>query len=480
MRQQVDVHGFRHSPFERARMWGSDGSTVVYHFTRTPSDPFTELFTLVLPPLAQSLPISPYRLVVCPRASVKPPASSVLLPPVGAEMSVRLAPFRKLATSAPLEQTDHPCSSYSGSRGLQWSQLAASRDSQLEFSSSGFDFKTAIVRFFILSAAAGSAAAQSSVNLFGVADASVRRISSGDGRAYSLSSGGAAASRWGFRAQEDLGGGLAAGAWLESTVNFDDGTGNSARGWNRRSTVSLMGEFGEVRLGHDLTPAYTAFGEFDTFGVSGLADQGKFYSTAFGSGIEGTGLWARADNMVSYFTPNTLGGFYANLAVAAGEGIAAKKYSGGRVGYAADGLNVTAAYSTFAGVAGNLRRSSVAASYEFSVAKLLGSVVRNQYLGASRVVTQVGVVVPFGLSAVRANFTRADASGVLDRASIDKDDATQIALGYTYNLSKRTSLYATAVNIKNKGKAAFSVGVPPAAAPGRSSRGTELGISHRF
>lgn len=340
--------------------------------------------------------------------------------------------------------------------------------------------KTSTVQFMMLSAAAGPAIAQSSVALFGVADVNVRHVSNGDASAYSMGSGGAAASRWGIRVQEDLGGGLAAGAWLESTVNIDDGTGNSARYWNRRSTVSLMGDFGEIRLGHDLTPGYTAFAEFDTFGVSGLADQGKFHSTAFGSGIEGTGLWARADNMVSYFTPDTLGGFYANLAVAAGEGVAAKKYTGGRVGYAAGRLNVSAAYSVFDGIAGNLKRSSIAASYEMPVAKLLGSVVRTQYLGAARNVAQVGVVVPIGPGAVRVNYTRANASGVLDRVSIDKDDANQIALGYLHYLSKRTSLYATVVRIQNKGNAAFNVGSPPAATPGRSSRGTEMGISHRF
>jgi len=323
------------------------------------------------------------------------------------------------------------------------------------------------------------AAAQSNVVLFGVADASVRVVNGGNGTAYSIGSGGLAASRFGIRTQEDLGYGIAAGAWMEGTVNYNDGTGNSSRFWNRRATVSLLGPLGEVRLGHDLTPGYTSFGEFDTFGVSGLADQGKFYSTAFGSGIEATGLWARADNMISYFTPNSLGGFYANLATAFGENVAAKKYNGGRIGYASGPLNVTAAYSVFDGLKGNLKRSALAASYDFGVARFLASTVRNQYLSAARQVTQVGVVVPISPAAsVRANYTRASESGALNGASIDPNHATQIAMGFTYDFSKRTTLYGTLVYLANKGTSAFNFGTSQP--PGSRLRGGELGVSHRF
>lgn len=333
----------------------------------------------------------------------------------------------------------------------------------------------------LLAAATLPVAAQSSVTVFGVADAALRRITTGDHTVYSLGSGGYAASRFGLRGSEDLGAGLAASAWLEGTVNFDDGTGNSSRFWNRRSTVSLTGGFGEIRLGHDLTPSYTAFGEFDTFGVSGLADQGKFHSTAFGSGIEGTGVWARADNMLAYYTPGGLGGFYAHLAVAAGEAVAAKKYHGGRIGFQQGALHVTAAHGVFDGVAGDLKRTSLAATYDAGLTKLFGSVVRTQYLDARRTVTQVGLSVQAGPSgSVRANVTRADAAGALNGASIANDDATQYALGYVYTLSKRTTLYATATRIANHGRAVFVVATPPAAAAGGRSSGTELGISHRF
>jgi predicted porin len=337
----------------------------------------------------------------------------------------------------------------------------------------------------LLATVACSASAQTSATVFGVADVSMRRISNGPNTVYGVGSGGAGASRTGVRMNEDLGGGMSAGAWLEGTVNFDDGTTNASRFWNRRATVSLAGPFGEIRLGHDLTPGYTSFGEFDTFGVSGLSDQGKFYSSSaavFGSGIDATGVWARADNMVAYYTPNTLGGFYAQLAVAAGEGLPSKKYRGGRIGYAAGPLHITAAHSLFDGIGGQtLKRSAVSGSYDIDVAKFYLSMVRNAYGGASRLVTQVGAIVPVsGPHKVKLNYTRANASGSLGSTSVAANDATQVALGYTYDFSKRTMVYATYVDIANKGAAAFAVGTPPAAAAGRNSSGAEFGISHRF
>jgi predicted porin len=336
----------------------------------------------------------------------------------------------------------------------------------------------------ILLAAAGvcsasaSAYAQSSVTLFGVADESVRYVSNGGSDAFSIASGGMAASRWGLRADEDLGGGTMVRAWLEGTVNFNDGTGNASRYWNRRSTISMLGSFGELRVGHDLTPSYTSFGEFDTFGVSGLADQGKFYSDGLGSGIQTTGLWARADNMVAYFTPHGLGGFYANVAYAFSNNQPATRYEGARVGYSNQQINVTAAYGAFAGLEGTYKRYAVAGSYDLSLVKFLGTVVRNEYMEGARLVSQVGAIVPVNpYLSLRANFTRVSDSGELNGVSFDKNHATQVAVGYIYALSKRTSTYGTLVRLSNKGNSSFGLGSPPS---GRLLIGAELGVSHNF
>lgn len=159
----------------------------------------------------------------------------------------------------------------------------------------------------------------------------------------------------------------------------------------------------------------------------------------------------------------------------------ASAFKGTRLGYAAGPLDISGAYSVIDATAGDFTRTSLAARYDFGVAKLFASMVVNKYLDAERRVTQLGVHVPVGTQGtVRANITRADASGQQGATSISADDATQLALGYVHALSKRTSLYGTYARITNKGAAKFAVGTPPAAVAGQASRGIEFGLSHRF
>ena len=96
--------------------------------------------------------------------------------------------------------------------------------------------KKTLVAVAALTAAAG-AFAQSTVTLFGVLDTSVAHISSGNSKVTGLASGGVSSSRLGFRGTEDLGGGLAAGFWLEGGLAVDNGN-SSGYAFERRSTVS--------------------------------------------------------------------------------------------------------------------------------------------------------------------------------------------------------------------------------------------------
>jgi len=91
-------------------------------------------------------------------------------------------------------------------------------------------------------------------------------------------------------------------------------------------------------------------------------------------------------------------------------------------------------------------------------------------------VIEIGTQVPVGLGVVRASYVHANAKGV----GIDDNDADQIALGYVYNLSKRTALYGTAARVKNKGNATFAIATPPAILVGHDSKGAEFGIRHSF
>jgi predicted porin len=333
----------------------------------------------------------------------------------------------------------------------------------------------------LLAALSATAAAQSSVTLFGIVDVGVRRVENGDNSVYSLSSNGANTSRIGLRGTEDLGDGLKAGFWLESGLHPDTGTtSDSTRFWNRRSTVSLSGSFGELRLGRDKTPTYTVVDDFDPFGTSGVGAGDKFLSK-LGSTADTN---VRADNMAQYVLPASLHGVYGGLAVAAGEGATGKKYAGGRLGYADGPVNVSLAYGTTTvapNAAGEDKLKFVVAggSYDFGVVRALGYVDEQKYGSAKLDVINLGAHIPMGSGTLRVGYANANAKG----PGIDDNDATQFAVGYLYDLSKRTSLYGTVAKVNNKGRAAFVVDANPALAnpnPAKDSTGYELGIRHRF
>lgn len=341
----------------------------------------------------------------------------------------------------------------------------------------------------VFAAISGGAYAQSSVTLFGVVDEAARYVKNGDVHQYSLASGGINTSRVGFRGVEDLGGGLKAGFWLEAGFNADSGSSSDpTRFFNRRSTVSLMGTFGEIRLGRDFTPTYTGYTDYDPFGDNGVAASSKFDSSLGTTRDTAT----RADNQIMYFLPSNIGGVYGSASVAAGEGVSGKKYVGGRLGFAAGPVDVSASYgqTTVAPVTNGgddkFKVTDIGASYDFGVVKLMGYYTQNKIADAKIAQYSVGVTAPIGLGIIKAAFTHANSSGTSafkPATSIDANDADQYAIGYIYNLSKRTAVYGTAAYVKNKGSAQFaltsssSFAVPGA---GQKSTGGEVGIRHSF
>ncbi|RZL93992.1 MAG: porin, partial [Variovorax sp.] len=163
------------------------------------------------------------------------------------------------------------------------------------------------------------ASAQSSVTLFGVVDVSVsgyynksENIFGGSATASrtALTNSGYNTSRIGFRGTEDLGGGLAASFWIEGQINSDDGTGTSSatingatvptggQNWQRRSTVSLSGGFGEVRLGRDFTPTFWNDTVFDPFGSNGVGASLVFAANGFSSNGAATNGFTANPNYV--------------------------------------------------------------------------------------------------------------------------------------------------------------------------------------
>lgn len=339
-----------------------------------------------------------------------------------------------------------------------------------------------------LACVAAGACAQSSVELFGVVDVGVAHLTGTDVSKTGVSTGGANISRIGFRGREDLGGGLKAAYWLEAGMDVDSGQGKAsgALSFNRRSTVSLLGTFGEVRLGRDDSASFLSTLIFDPFLTNGVGGTMAFTML----GIPGTanaagGAPIQISNSVSYFLPPNLGGFYGQVQVALGEQAsnAVNKnqgdYQGLRVGYRKGPLNVAASTGKLMGDTGanDLTANNLGVSYDLGVARpsLLWA---SEERGAFKIsATQLGVAAPLGAGELRASYAR------YETANSDAN-WSKIALGYGYNLSKRTQIYGTYARIENDQGARRSIGVQGLAAPGTSlggsSSGLEAGIRHNF
>ena len=357
--------------------------------------------------------------------------------------------------------------------------------------------KKSLIALAVL-AASGAAMAQSSVTLFGIVDTAVGYVDNANAAGdsvYGLTTSGNATSRLGFRGVEDLGGGLKAGFWLEGEIFGDDG---NAAGFNfkRRSTVSLMGGFGEVRMGRDLTPNYSKTISYDLFGQTGIgqfmgwtdwasnSDFGTAVPTADANNV-------RASNMISYFTPN-FGGLTAGLGYGFDEQTTGKagRYVGGYVAYDNGPLSLAASYDQRDLLVNGLVAGSavldrdtftLGGSYNLNVVKLNAIVQQSKYkaLGESEKVNAyaLGVSAPVGAGEVKLQYALYD-------NKIIESKAHHISLGYVHNLSKRTAVYGTVSYMDNKDDSNLGLQAKnlSTGGPGRgeSQTGVQVGIRHAF
>jgi len=355
--------------------------------------------------------------------------------------------------------------------------------------------KKSLIALAVLATAAGVASAQSSVTLFGIVDATIQNVNNKGGtKVTRLTNSGYNSSRLGFRGTEDLGGGMSASFWLEAGLSNDDGQGaatnsnNQASGagaavagrqgltFNRRSTVSLAGGWGEVRLGRDYTPQFWNLTVFDPYGTNGAGTNQMLNSII-------TGVTAvRASNTIGYFLPGNLGGFYGQFQHYRGENPRPSATeddgtgNGLRVGFANGPFNVALAVSKTDYAAGDVKQNNIGGEWNFGMAKLQAQYAKDSNGALDGKGWLIGALVPVGAGEIRAAFSQYK----VDLAGDPK--SRKIALGYVHNLSKRTALYTTYARVKNSGGAAASA-VPGAAtgpAVNSSSTGFDLGIRHSF
>lgn len=341
--------------------------------------------------------------------------------------------------------------------------------------------KKALIALAVLGLTGGAAVAQSSVTLFGIIDADMKYVKTGDLKMKKLDSSGLNTSRFGVRGTEDLGGGLKAGFWLESEVGVDKGdTGSQAAFWGRRSTVSLMGDFGEIRLGRYKTATKLHIEDFDPYAATGLGDVTAVFKNVLGSGAT---TFSRADNMLSYETPKNLGGFYGAADVAAGEGVDSNKMQDVRVGYKDGPIHVSAAFSS-TGNNTKYKVQSVAGSYDFgsSYGGFKPALMYTTTKFGPKEIKALTAALTWNLGQGRVQTSYTDSkANTAAETTAGVGDSKLFAIGYIYDVSKRTALYTTFAQIDNKGGAKYTVsGSPAAIAGGLKSSGFDVGIRHSF
>ena len=153
--------------------------------------------------------------------------------------------------------------------------------------------KKTLIALAVLGAAAGVAHAQSNVTIYGIVDTGFIKKSGHD-----VEMGENVNNRLGFRGVEDLGSGMKATFELERRFNLNDGTlKKEDKDWDGAANVGLKGDsWGAVRLGRVNELTTETIRKFD-----------PFYQYGVGAMLEGNQRSPRIDNTIRYDSPNWSG-----------------------------------------------------------------------------------------------------------------------------------------------------------------------------
>ena len=368
--------------------------------------------------------------------------------------------------------------------------------------------KKTLLAASMLTAFTGIAQAEPSVTLYGVIDTGLgyNKIK-GDGYSGSklgMINGIQAGSRWGVRGSEDLGDGLRAVFKLESGFDSANGQrGQSGRLFGRQATIGLANDaWGQLD-----------FGRQATIGSNYLADIDPFYTSYTQSNL-GLGFSAantmRWDNMVMYRTPSVNGfefgigySFNADDTNADQTGFRTADNTRGITAglrYVQGPLNVALTYDQLNGSNRSTtidndatpRQYALGVSYDLEVVKLAAAYGRttdgwfvgqdlpagtpfSDEFGTNRFVNgfkanayMLGATLPTGASgSLFASWQHVAPSN--DKLTGGDANMNVYSVGYTYDLSKRTNLYAYG-----------SYGTDYAFIDGLKSTAAGVGIRHQF
>ncbi|ADJ62847.1 porin [Herbaspirillum seropedicae] len=332
---------------------------------------------------------------------------------------------------------------------------------------------------------AGGALAQSNVTLYGVIDTYMGYTNAtGKGSVASLDSGGYQASRVGFKGSEDLGGGLRANFQMENGFASDSGAmHDSTRLFNRQSWVGLGNELGELRLGRQNSPGFLMIARLDAFA-------GATYASFLNNVSAYT---PRYDNVIGYLSP-VMRGFRVQAYYGLGEQTAprnglstamlAGEYESGPL-Y----LGVSSSAQNSANDNITIRSTFAGGAYDYGSGKVFLGYYRGNNLGAAASANTPGSY--YSAYSLSANYRLTGQATLGAGYGWAKDstgagrNARQFSLIGTYDLSRRTMLYATYAHLANNNGASFSLaGAAPitknAPVSGGTVNGVQVGIRHLF
>jgi predicted porin len=319
----------------------------------------------------------------------------------------------------------------------------------------------------------------------------------------------------GFRGEEDLGGGLKAWFQLESGINPDEGAGD----WtSRNSAVGLRGGWGTFLIGKWDTPHKLNNNATTPFYATTTAAYNAILGADGGIGVganPGTPFDNRQNNSIQYWSPSFAGGLMVRLLYSTGRDSAAAADNNGDAGtpgedyvygasvawnaknlYAGisyekqgDVGNIVVAPGVFTGL--DREAYTVNVSYAFMGKYRVGLIWENLSIDRPSVLVPTSAVdvdrdaygiyamLPLGPGAVHAWYIQAD-----DWSNVNDSGADFWALGYYYNLSKRTVVYAQYASMDNDTNSRYRLGAGPGnrltPSTGADPEAFSLGVRHTF
>jgi predicted porin len=290
-----------------------------------------------------------------------------------------------------------------------------------------------------------------------------------------VNSGGLTTSWIGFKGSEDLGNGLKANFLLTSFLQTDTGVQGRFPGdtlFSRDANVGLSGNFGALTLGRELAPQFLPTILFNPFGDSyqfspllqhlNVPVLNADFSTRWANTMASDTGWS---NSIRYVTPS-FGGLTANLHYQFGEvaGDNGKNNVGMNLLYFNGPLSLTAFYhrvkvnNPLAAPVGivqvsptgvNAARQTawyLGGAYDLKVAKLFATYDRTKHdIDQEDKTWSLGTSVPAGNGKILAAWAQTKRTGAAVGADQKRDTAS---VGYDYDLSKRTDLYAILMSDK--------------------------------